>query len=131
MGSTNRCLPEPEVVAASSDDSQVWVCSGGSIDPYGPQGMNVARIAALRAGLPVTVAGTTVNRFCSSGLQSVAMAAHEIVHEGADIVLAGGVESITAMTQLKEDMKTVVNPWVWKHNRGVYMVMGETAEYGM
>jgi acetyl-CoA acetyltransferase family protein len=100
----------------------------GCGEPRGPQGMNVARIAALRAGLPVTVAGTTVNRFCSSGLQSVAMAAHEIVHEGADIVLAGGVESITAMTQLKEDMKAVVNPWVWEHHRGTYMVMGETAE---
>ena len=100
----------------------------GCGEPRGAQGMNVARIAALRAGLPVTVAGTTVNRFCSSGLQSVAMAAHEIMHEGADIVLAGGVESITAMTQLKEDMKAVVNPWVWQHNRGVYMVMGETAD---
>src|ERR1700685_2554421 len=83
----------------------------GCGEPRGPQGMNVARIAALRAGLPVSVAGTTVNRFCSSGLQSVAMAAHEIVHEGANVNLAGGVESITAMTQLKEDMKTVVNPW--------------------
>ncbi|HEY1380344.1 MAG TPA: acetyl-CoA C-acyltransferase, partial [Gemmataceae bacterium] len=51
----------------------------GCGEPRGPQGMNVARIAALRAGLPVTVPGATVNRFCSSGLQSVAMAAHEIV----------------------------------------------------
>jgi acetyl-CoA acyltransferase len=100
----------------------------GCGEPRGPQGMNVARIAALRAGLPVTVPGTTVNRFCSSGLQSVAMAAHEIIHEGADTVLAGGVESITAMTQLKEDMKAVVNPVVWEQHRGVYMIMGETAE---
>jgi acetyl-CoA C-acetyltransferase len=100
----------------------------GCGEPRGPQGMNVARIAALRAGLPVTVAGATVNRFCSSGLQSVAMAAHEIIHEGADAVLAGGVESITVMTQLKEDMKAVINPWVWEHHRGTYMIMGETAE---
>jgi acetyl-CoA acetyltransferase family protein len=100
----------------------------GCGEPRGPQGMNVARVALLRAGLPASVAGTTVNRFCSSGLQSVAMAAHEIMLEGADAVLAGGVESITAMTQLKEDMKAVVNPWMWEHKRGVYMVMGDTAE---
>jgi acetyl-CoA acetyltransferase family protein len=58
----------------------------------------------------------------------VALAAHEIIHEGVDVALAGGVESITAMTQLKEDMKAVVNPWVWEHKRGIYMVMGDTAE---
>src|SRR5262245_46090367 len=55
----------------------------GCAYPHGTQGNNVARIAAMRAGLPVTVAGTTVNRFCSSGLQSVAMAAHEIMYEEA------------------------------------------------
>src|SRR5271170_4654901 len=53
--------------------------------PQGPQGMNVARVALLRAGLPVSVPGTTVNRFCSSGLQAIAMAAHEIINEGADV----------------------------------------------
>jgi acetyl-CoA C-acetyltransferase len=100
----------------------------GCGEPRGPQGMNVARVALIRAGLPASVPGTTVNRFCSSGLQAVAMAAHEIIHEGADAVLAGGVESITAMTQLKEDMKAVVNPWVWEHKRAIYAVMGDTAE---
>ena len=77
--------------------------------PKGTQGMNVARIAAIRAGLPVTVAGTTVNRFCSSGLQAVAMAAHEIIHEGADAAIGGGVESITAMASA---MPSEPNPWV-------------------
>ena len=92
--------------------------------PEGSQGMNVARIAAIRAGLPHSAAATTVNRFCSSGLQSVAMAAHEIIHEGADIVIAGGVESITLLGQTQPD----VNPWVAEHQPGVYMIMGATAE---
>jgi acetyl-CoA acetyltransferase family protein len=91
--------------------------------PAGAAGSNVARIALLRAGLPVTVAGTTVNRFCSSGLQSVAMAAHQIINEGAEAAIGGGVESIT---MLGRDSNP--NPWVKEHFPGVYMVMGETAE---
>src|SRR4029079_8249698 len=80
--------------------------------PHGTQGTNVARIALIRAGLPVTVPGVTVNRFCSSGLQAVAMAAHEIMQEGADAVIAGGVESITAIEKFKTDPKMTTNPWV-------------------
>src|SRR5438270_7200157 len=71
--------------------------------PQGPQGTNVARVAAIRAGLPVSVAGVTVNRFCSSGLQAIAMAAHEIMHEGAEAAIGGGVESITMMSGVKAD----------------------------
>jgi acetyl-CoA acetyltransferase family protein len=92
--------------------------------PEGTQGRNVARIAAMLAGLPVTVPGVTVNRFCSSGLQAVAMAAHEVVHEGASAVVAGGVESITLMGDPRRDK----NPWLEEHLPGVYMVMGDTAE---
>ena len=92
--------------------------------PEAAQGMNVARIAAQRAGLPVTVAGATVNRFCSSGLQAIAMAAHEIIHEGADVAIGGGVESITMTASVKTD----VNPWILEHKPALYMVMGETAE---
>jgi acetyl-CoA C-acetyltransferase len=92
--------------------------------PEAAQGMNVARIAAIRAGLPVTVAGATVNRFCSSGLQSTAMAAHEILYEGADVAIAGGVESITMTASIKPD----VNPWIVEHKPELYMVMGDTAE---
>lgn len=92
--------------------------------PEAAQGMNVARIAAIRAGLPVTVAGATVNRFCSSGLQSTAMAAHEIMHEGADVTIAGGVESITMTASIKTD----VNPWILEHKPALYMAMGDTAE---
>jgi acetyl-CoA acetyltransferase family protein len=92
--------------------------------PERQQGDNVARVAALRAGLPVTVAAVTVNRFCSSGLQAIAMAAHQIMHEGAEAAVGGGVESITAMAGMKDDN----NPWVKEHFPGVYMVMGDTAE---
>jgi acetyl-CoA acetyltransferase family protein len=95
----------------------------GCGQPHGSQGHNVARVAALRAGLPPSVAGTTVNRFCSSGLQAVAMAAHLIVQEGVDAAIGGGVESITMLTR-----DTSPNPWVKEHYPGIYMVMGETAE---
>jgi acetyl-CoA acetyltransferase family protein len=100
----------------------------GCAYPHGTQGNNVARIALLRAGLPVTVPGVTVNRFCSSGLQSVAMAAHEIIHEGVEAAIGGGVESITAIERFKHDPKLTINPLVQSEHPGVYMVMGDTAE---
>jgi acetyl-CoA acetyltransferase family protein len=95
----------------------------GCGQPHGAQGTNVARVAAIRAELPVTVAATTVNRFCSSGLQAIAMAAHEIIHEGADAAIGGGVESITMMVRDNNP-----NPWVLERKPGIYMVMGDTAE---
>src|SRR5207244_378701 len=67
----------------------------GCAMPEAEQGMNVARIASLRAGLPVECSALTINRFCSSGLQSIAMAAERIMSGGADVILAGGVESMT------------------------------------
>jgi acetyl-CoA acetyltransferase len=88
----------------------------GCGQPHGSQGHNVARVAALRAGLPATVAGTTVNRFCSSGLQAIAMAAHHIISEGAEAAIGGGVESIT---MLKRDNDP--NPWVNEHYPGLYL----------
>jgi len=80
-------------------------------------------VAAIRAGVPVTVAATTVNRFCSSGLQSIAMAANQIAN-GATVAIGGGVESITGIPSDNEDR----NPWVEKESPGIYMVMGDTAE---
>src|SRR5438105_9336937 len=97
----------------------------GCGEPSHQQGFNIARIAAVRAGLPVTVPGTTVNRWCASGLQSVAIAAHEIVDEGAAVVIAGGVESITEIVQAPADVKKAVNPWLMQHKPAMYMVMGE------
>jgi acetyl-CoA acetyltransferase family protein len=95
----------------------------GCGQPHGSQGHNIARVAALRAGLPATVAGTTVNRFCSSGLQAIAMASHLIINEGVEAAIGGGVESITMMQR-----DSSPNPWVKEHFPGLYMVMGDTAE---
>jgi len=95
----------------------------GCGQPHGSQGHNIARVAALRAGLPSSIPGTTVNRFCSSGLQAIAMAAHHIMNDGAEAAIGGGVESIT---MLQRDSSP--NPWVKEHFPGLYMVMGETAE---
>lgn len=95
----------------------------GCGQPHGPQGHNIARVAALRAGLPVTTPGLTVNRFCNSGLQAIVQAAHMILNEGADAAIGGGVESITMMQR-----DSSPNPWVKEHYPGLYMVMGETAE---
>ena len=105
------------------DPSQVEDVILGCGQPHGAQGHNIARVAALRAGLAASVAGTTVNRFCSSGLQSIAMAAHHIMNDGATAAIGGGVESIT---MLKRDNDP--NPWVKEHKPGLYMVMGDTAE---
>jgi acetyl-CoA acetyltransferase family protein len=95
----------------------------GCGQPHGPAGNNVARVATLLAGLPASVAATTVNRFCSSGLQSIAMAAHQIMVEGADAAIGGGVESITMMTRDNSP-----NQWLLDHRPGIYMAMGDTAE---
>ena len=77
----------------------------------------------MRAGLPVSVGGLTINRFCSSGLNAIAIAANYTVNEGADVVFGGGVESITMMQR-----DSAPNPWVKEHLPGIYMVMGDTAE---
>ena len=95
----------------------------GCGQPHGPAGNNVARVATILAGLPASVAATTVNRFCSSGLQSIAMAAHQIMVEGVDAAIGGGVESITMMTRDNNP-----NPWLVEHNPAIYMAMGDTAE---
>src|SRR5262245_56667058 len=95
----------------------------GCGQPRGPQGHNIARVAALRAGLPVTTPGVTINRFCASGLQAIAQAAQLIVAEGAEAVIGGGVESNTMLQR-----ESSPNPWVQEKYPGVYMVMGDTAE---
>jgi acetyl-CoA acyltransferase len=95
----------------------------GCGQPHGPQGHNIARISAMLAGLPTSVGGTTINRFCSSGLNSIAMAAHQIIHEGVDAAMGGGVESIS-MAQRDSSP----NPVLQEKMPGLYMVMGDTAE---
>ena len=95
--------------------------------PEGPQGFNVGRNVAVMAGLPITVPGSTVSRFCSSGLNAVGVAAHMVENEGANAVIAGGLESIT-MLQNEFNKKNLFNPWILDHKKTVYMPMGITAE---
>ena len=96
--------------------------------PEGCQGMNTSRIAAMAAGLPVTVAATTVNRFCSSGSQAIMMAAHAILHEGADVAIGAGVETITMMQDGTQNVHRIVNEAAKNRFPGLYFPMGITAE---
>ena len=105
------------------DPSEVEEVILGCGQPHGPAGHNIARVAALRAGLPATTAAVTVNRFCNSGLQGVVQAAHMVMNENVDVAIGGGVESITMMVR-----DSSPNPWVQEHAPGVYMAMGDTAE---
>jgi acetyl-CoA acetyltransferase family protein len=95
--------------------------------PEGPQGFNVGRNVALLAGLPVTIPGGTVSRFCSSGLNAIAVAAHHIQGGGAEVIVAGGMESIT-MLQNDFNKTRLFNPWFKDHHTAIYMPMGQTAE---
>jgi acetyl-CoA C-acetyltransferase len=99
----------------------------GCATPEKATGNNVARLAAIRAGLPVTVSGVTVNRFCSSGLQTIAMAAQRIIAGEADIIVAGGLESIS-LTQEGGRSGPVTEDWLLAHKPEVWMPMIETAD---
>ena len=98
----------------------------GCAMPEAEQGMNIARIAGLRAGLPDSVPGMTINRFCSSGLQSIALAADRIRGSGATAIIAGGAESMSLIPGAGN--KLAPNPWVMEHMPQVYINMGLTAE---
>src|ERR1700685_1859947 len=98
----------------------------GCATPEGESGMNMARVAALRAGLPDTVPGVTINRFCSSGLQAIAMAAEKIRSGGADIILAGGAESMSLVPMSGNNFAPT--PWLFDNLPQIYMGMGLTAE---
>ena len=98
----------------------------GCANPEAESGSNIARIAALRAGLPDTVPAVTINRFCSSGLQSIAMAAEKIRSGGADIVIAGGAESMSMLPF--GSTRLAPNPWFVDNRPEVYINMGLTAE---
>ncbi len=118
-----HCIRDVLRKAPQVDSQEIEDVVMGCGYPHGSQGHNVARIAAMLAGLPTSVAGTTINRFCSSGLQAIAVAAHQIVQEGVDVAIAGGVESITAVTRDNSP-----HPELQKRLPGLYMVMGQTAE---
>src|SRR5262249_10713835 len=94
----------------------------GCAMPEGEQGMNVARIAALRAGLPVETSAMTVNRFCSSGLQAIALPAERIRRGGDEVIVAGGTESMSMVPM--GGNKISPNPWLVDHYPDAYINMG-------
>jgi acetyl-CoA acyltransferase len=98
----------------------------GCAMPEAEQGMNIARIASLRAGLPVECSAITINRFCSSGLQAIAMAAERVMLGNAEVVVAGGAESMSMVPM--GGNKTSPNPWLMDHYPDSYLGMGLTAE---
>jgi acetyl-CoA acyltransferase len=118
-----HCIREVMRRTPQLDPAEMHDVILGCGQPHGAQGSNVARVSAMLAGLPTSVPGTTVNRFCSSGLQAVAMAAHHIMVEGADAAIGGGVESITMMVRDSDP-----NPILKEKLPGIYMAMGDTAE---
>ncbi|MEP5151448.1 acetyl-CoA C-acyltransferase [Planktotalea sp.] len=115
---------EHAVARAGIDPASVEDCIMGCATPEGATGGNIARQIALRAGLPVTVCGATINRFCSSGLQSIAMAAQSI-QNGAGPMVAGGVESISLTGNHSVASH---DSWIKEHKPAVYMTMIETAD---
>jgi acetyl-CoA acyltransferase len=117
-----RLLEKYPSVARDEIDDVILGCA----NPEGESGMNMARVAALRAGLPDAVPGVTINRFCSSGLQAIAMAADRIRSGGAQIIIAGGAESMSMIPMA--GYKFAPNPWMVDHLPQIYMGMGLTAE---
>ena len=99
----------------------------GSTFGEGTTGGNIARAIALRAGLPVTTAGLSINRFCSSGLQSIALAAQRVMTEGVSVIAAGGLESISCV-QNDANTRMFADPWILEHKPTLYWTMLQTAE---
>lgn len=95
--------------------------------PEGITGRNVARQAVIRAGLPLSIAGATVSRFCASGLQAISIAAGRIVIDGTPAMIAGGVESISGI-RTREDGESSLDPWIVEHKPDLYMAMIDTAD---
>ena len=118
-----HCIKDTLRKTPKLDPNEIEDVVLGCAQPHGPQGHNIARIAAMLAGLPTTVGGTTINRFCSSGLQAIALAAHQIINEGVDAAIGGGVESISVIPR-----DSSPNPVLQEKMPGLYMVMGDTAE---
>ncbi len=99
----------------------------GCANPEGATGHNIARDAALRAGLPVTVPGETINRFCSSGLMAISIASQRVMVDGIDVAVGGGVESIS-LVQYNMNKHRFADEWLVEHKPDIYMTMIETAD---
>jgi acetyl-CoA C-acetyltransferase len=115
------------VERAGIDPAEVEDVIMGCATPEGATGSNIARQIALRAGLPVTAAGVTVNRFCSSGLQTIAMAAQRVIVDKVPVVVAGGVESISCV-QNEANRHMIMEAWLQQNKPEVYWPMLQTAE---
>ncbi len=112
---------------AGIDPAEVEDVIMGSTFGEGTTGGNIARAIALRAGLPVSTAGLSINRFCSSGLQSIALAAQRVMTEGAQVMVAGGLESISCV-QNESNTHMLLDPWLREHKPTLYWSMLQTAE---
>jgi len=115
------------IARAGIDGAEVEDVMMGCANPEGATGWNIARQIALRAGLPITTSGTTVNRFCSSGLQTIALAAQRIIAGEAEVFVAGGVESISCVQQ-EMNKHMAADPILVQQNPAIYWSMLQTAE---
>ena len=118
-----RAAVERAGIEAAEVDDVIMGCA----TPEGATGSNIARQIALRAGLPITTSGMTVNRFCSSGLQTIAMAAQRIIAGESDVLVAGGVESISCV-QNEANRHMITDPFLVEHKPEIYWNMLQTAE---
>ena len=119
---------EHAVARANVDPAEVEDVLMGCAMPEGATGGNIARQCALRAGLPVTAGGATINRFCSSGLQAIAMAAQRVIVDGAPVMVAGGLESISLVQNEHQNKHRANNPWIDENKPELYYSMIQTAE---
>jgi len=119
-------IREAVAQAKGLDSKEIEDVVIGCAMPEGEQGMNVARIASLRAGLPIEAAAMTINRFCSSGLQAIAIAAQRIMAGQGEVAIAGGTESMTMVPMAGN--KFSPNPWLAENHPDTYLNMGLTAE---
>ncbi|NNM63988.1 MAG: acetyl-CoA C-acyltransferase [Burkholderiales bacterium] len=116
------------VQRAGIDPAEVEDCIFGCAYPEGAAGSNIARQIALRAGLPVTAAGATVNRFCASGLQAIAIAAQRVIVDQVPVMVAGGVESISCVQNDRANKHMLRETWLQQHKPEIYWTMLQTAE---
>ena len=116
------------VARAGIDPAEVEDVILGCANPEGATGSNIARQAAIRAGLPVTTAGTTVNRFCSSGMQAISMAAQRVIVDQVPVMVAGGLESISLVQNEHANKYRLMDDWMVQHKPAIYMPMIDTAE---
>ncbi|WP_197917187.1 acetyl-CoA C-acyltransferase [Thiosulfatihalobacter marinus] len=116
------------VSRAGLEGSEVDDCIVGAAIQQGSTGGNIARQAVIRAGLPVTVAGMSLDRQCASGMMAIATAAKQVVHDGMDVVVGGGVESVSLVQNQNMRTDRAADPWIKAHKPALYMTMLETAE---